>query len=264
MKIVGWKWEFALLGATLAVLQGCAPPPSSGEWISLFNGKDLEGWTVKIRGYEAGENYGNTFRVEEGLLKVRYDQYGEFGDRFGHLFYKEPFSHYRIRAEYRFTGEQCPGGPAWGWRNSGIMIHGQPVETMEKDQNFPVSIEVQLLGGDGVSARSTANVCTPGTHVVINGELVRDHCIASSSETLHGDQWVTVEVEVLGGETIRHIVNGDTVLVYTQPQLDDQDPSFARLVPSDGDRMLRRGSISLQAESHPCDFRKVELMVLKR
>ncbi len=246
----------------LVLVAGCAPQPRGENWISLFNGRDLEGWTVKIKGFDAGVNFGNTFRVEEGLLKVRYDQYDRFDNRFGHLFYKDTFSHYRLRVEYRFVGEQCPGGPAWAFRNSGIMIHGQSLASMELDQDFPVSAEVQLLGGDGVNERSTANVCTPGTHVVMNGALVTDHCINSTSATFHGDQWVTAELEVRGGEVIRHIVNGDTVLVYGQPQLDDRDPSFAKLLPPGGDRMIRGGTLSLQAESHPCDFRKVELLVL--
>lgn len=127
----------------------------SEEWIQLFNGENLDGWLVKIRGYDLGDNYGNTFRVEDGLLKVRYDQYEEFNNRFGHLFYEKNFSHYLLRVEYRFVGEQCPGAPNWAFRNSGVMIHGQSAESMEKDQDFPVSIEVQLLGGDGINTRPT-------------------------------------------------------------------------------------------------------------
>ena len=236
----------------------------AGKWIQLFNGENLDGWDVKITGYELNENFGNTFRVEDGLLKVRYDQYDDFANRFGHLFYKEDFSHYIIRVEYRFVGEQCPGGPGGAFRNSGIMIHGQSAESMEKDQRFPVSIEVQLLGGDGTNPRPTANLCTPGTNVVLDGKLHLDHCTNSTSETFHGDQWVTVEAEVHGGEVIRHKVNGVTVLEYEKPQLDDRDPLFSKLLPENGDIILHKGSISLQGESHPCDFRKVELLVLKK
>lgn len=236
---------------------------STDEWIQLFNGKNLDGWTAKIKGYEAGVNYGKTFRVEDSLLKVRYDQYENFGNRFGHLFYKEPFSNYIIRLEYRFVGEQCPGGAGWAFRNSGIMIHGQSPESMGKDQDFPVSIEVQLLGGDSTGERSTANVCTPGTNIVMNGQLVLDHCISSSSPTFRGNQWVTAEAEVHGSEIIRHIVNGDTVLVYSQPQLDERDSSYRKLLPANGDKILHGGTISLQSESHPIDFRKVEIKILK-
>ncbi len=232
------------------------------QWVSIFNGKDLDGWTPKIRGYESGENFGNTFRVEDGVLKVAYDVYDNgFQRRFGHLFYKEQLSHYRLRLEYRFTGDQVDGGPGWAFRNSGVMLHGQDPESMEKDQDFPVSIEVQLLGGDGTNPRPTANVCTPGTHYEMNGELVTQHCRNSDSETYHGDQWVTVEIEVRGDEVIRHTIDGQVVLEYQRPQLDPGDADAQKLI-VDGNVRLTGGTISLQSESHPVEFRKVELLEL--
>ncbi len=231
----------------------------SGEWIQLFNGKNLDGWNPKIRYHAAGENFGDTFRVEDGLLKVGYAAYDEFGETFGHLFYKDTFSNYRIRCEYRFVGEQCKGGPGWAFRNSGIMVHGERPETMAKDQDFPVSIEVQLLGGDGKKIRTTANLCTPGTHVVKDGKLFKPHCTSSSSETYHGDQWVTVEVEVRGNESIKHIIDGKVVLEYSKPQLDDGHAHAKQLAQKLGTLMLGEGTISLQSESHPVEFRKVEL-----
>jgi hypothetical protein len=231
-------------------------------WIALFNGKDLDGWTPKIKGYAAGENYGDTFRVEDGVLKVSYDKYEKFDGKFGHLFYKTPFSHYRLRVEYRFVGEQCPGGPSWAIRNSGAMIHGQTPESMGKDQEFPVSIEVQYLGGNGRDKRPTANVCTPGTNMVMGGKLITEHCTDSKSKTYHGDQWVTVEVEAHGNGVIKHIVDGQTVLEYEKPQLDDREADARRLM-KNGDKMLHGGTISLQSESHPIEFRKVEILPLK-
>ena len=245
---------------------GCAlgaENSSESHWISLFNGKDLTGWTPKITGYELGNNYGNTFRVENGVLKVAYDQYDKFGGRFGHLFYKTPFSHYRLRLEYRFVGDQTPGGPGWAFRNSGIMLHCQSPKSMRKDQDFPVSIEAQLLGGDGTNDRPTGNMCSPGTHVVMNDELVTQHCVNSQSQTYHGDQWVAMEVEVHGNGTIKHLVNGKTVLEYERPQLDEGDADAKKLI-KNGDKMVREGYISLQAESHPCEFRKVEILPLEQ
>ena len=233
----------------------------TGEWVSLFNGKDLTGWTPKIRYSDCGENFGNTFRVEDGLIKVRYDQYDEFGERFGHLFYEKEFSNYRFRVEYRFVGEQCKGGPGWALRNSGVMIHGQKPETMTKDQDFPVSIEVQLLAGNGKDKRTTSNLCTPGTNVVMNGELIRRHCTSSTSRTHHLDEWVTAEIEVHGNKVIRHILDGEVVLEYNDPQLDDRDANAKPLI-KEGKLALSGGTISLQSESHPCEFRKVEIMVL--
>ena len=188
------------------------------EWVDLFNGKDLQDWTVKIRGHEVGDNYKETYRVEDGILKVSYDDYETFDTKFGNLFYKTPFSHYLLRVEYRFIGEQATDGPGWAFRNSGVMIHSQSAESMRKEQAFPVSIEVQTLGGNGTDKRSTGNLCTPGTNVVMDDKLVTTHCISSSSETYHGDQWVTLEIEARGNELIKHIVNGQTVMQYSNPQ----------------------------------------------
>lgn len=254
----------------LLLFAGCASTENQNkaegeEWISLFNGEDLDDWHIKFTGYELGYNYNNTFRVEDGLLTVSYDEWGQWGGEFGHIFYKEPFSHYILRLEYRFIGEQVPGGPGWAFRNNGVMLHCQAPETMTKDQEFPVSVETQLLGGNDTDERSTANVCTPGTHIVMDGELITRHCINSSSETYHGDQWVTLEIEVRGSEVVRHIMDGEVVFEYTEPQLDEGDGDAQRLIAerNTNDLLVDRGYISLQAESHPTQFRKIEIKVLE-
>jgi hypothetical protein len=255
-----------LLSALLAVacLLPAAMSASAEEgWTPIFNGKDLEGWTPKIRGHELGENPGNTYRVEDGILRVAYDQYTQFEGKFGHLFYKHPFTNYIVRAEYRFVGDQCPGGPGWAFRNSGIMVHCQDPKTMGRDQNFPVCIEVQLLGGNGKDPRTTGNLCSPGTHVVMNGQLMKQHCFNSTSKTFHGEQWVTIEVEVLGNASIKHRINGELVLEYEQPQLDEGDGDAKKLI-VDGKTAIESGYISLQAESHPVEFRKVDIKTLDR
>ncbi|NNC87963.1 MAG: DUF1080 domain-containing protein [Akkermansiaceae bacterium] len=241
----------AVLSLVLALPAGADhhAKPEAGKWVSLFNGKDLTGWTPKIRGRKAGENYKNTFRVVDGLLTVNYDQYEKFDEQFGHLFWKDEFSHYRLRVEYRFIGEQLAGGPGWALRNSGIMAHGQKPEEMALDQDFPDSIEVQLLGGDGKKKRTTANLCTPGTQVVYKGKLDKRHCISSESKTFHGEQWVTCEVEFRGSGPVKHFINGELVMEYDQPQLNDGTP-------------IGKGTISLQSESHPVQYRKVEVMLL--
>lgn len=223
--------------------------PGTEEWIQLFNGKDLEGWTPKIRYEEFGEDKRNTFRVANGVIQVNYENYEEFNETFGHLFFKTPYSRYRLRVEYRFLGDQLKGGPGWAFRNSGLMLHGQDPKTMTKDQDFPDSIEVQLLGGKGEGTRTTLNLCTPGTDVIMDGKPLKKHCISSKSKTYHGDQWVTVEVVVDGSKGFKHFAEGEVVLEYEAPHLDDGT-------------LLVGGTISLQSESHPCEFRKVELLPL--
>ncbi len=231
--------------------------------IQLFNGKDIKDWTPKIRLHEVGDNYANTFRVEDGLLKVRYDGYDDFNQQYGHLAYNNPYGYYVLRLEYRFVDEQTKGGEGWAWANSGAMLHGQDPKTMLKDQDFPISIEGQLLGGNGKDERTTSNLCTPGTNVVIDDKLFTPHCLSSKSKTYHGDQWVTAEFVVLGDSLIQHVLDGQVVLQYNKPQIgggnvDPVDPK----VKQDG-KFLDKGFIYLQSESHPIDFRKVELYDLE-
>jgi hypothetical protein len=234
-----------------------------GEWVSLFNGKDFKNWIIKFTGHELNDNYKNTFRAEDGVLKVSYDEYERFNGEFGHIFYKDKFSNYRIRLEYRFTGEQIKGGPEWGLLNSGIMLHSQSPESMGKDQNFPVSIEAQFLGDDGSGKRSTGNVCTPGTNIVMHGKLLTEHCITTSNKIYPPGQWVTVEIEVHGDSLIKHIINGEIVCEYGNPQLDETDIDAQKLI-KDEKLLLNEGYIALQAESHPLEFRNIEIMVLNK
>ena len=246
----------------------CSNDSSDGyqvpQWKQLFNGKDLDGWKPKITGYALNENFGNTFTVADGVIKVNYNAYSSFDGKFGHIFYKNKYSYYLFAVEYRFTGEQCKNGPGWAYRNSGVMVHCQAPETMLQKQDFPISIEVQLLGGNGKQERTTANLCTPGTNVVMNGKLFTDHCISSASKTYHGDQWVRVEILVLGDSVVKHIVEKKVVLEYEKPQIgsgnvDNFDPAAKK----DG-MLLKEGYISLQSESHPIEFRKVEIIDLQK
>ena len=235
---------------------------NSEQWIKLFNGEDLSNWIPKFTGHELGVNYRDTFRAEDGVFKVSYDNWPDFDGEFGHIFYDESFSHYRLLVEYRFVGDQVNNGPGWAFRNNGVMLHGQSPQSMTLDQEFPASIEVQLLGGNGTDERATANVCSPGTHYVRDGQLVTQHCINSSSATYHGDQWVTLEVEVRGNEVIRHTVNGEMVFEYSMTQLDESDPDAQNLIGQGQPVAVSGGYISLQAESHPTEFRRIDLLPL--
>lgn len=235
----------------------------NGEWITLFNGDNLDGWTPKFNGHDLGVNYKNTFRVEDGYLTVSYDKWDQFNNKFGHLIYKKPYSHYKIRAEYRFRGQQVDGAPDWAYRNNGLKLHSQAPETIGKHQELLIAVEVQLLGGNGSDERPTANLCTAGTNVVMDNDLITQHCTNSTSETYHGDQWVTVEAEVRGSELIEHFVNGESVLKYSKPQYDPRDENTKALI-KEGRLLIEKGYIAIQAESHPTQFRKIEIKPLAR
>ncbi|GAB3902417.1 hypothetical protein GCM10028803_29070 [Larkinella knui] len=248
--------------------------PKKEEWIKLFNGKDLTGWDIKIAGEDLNANYKNTFRAENGMLRIMYDQYKTFDNKYGHIYYKEPFSYYILKFDYRFLGDQVPGGANWNVRNSGVMIHSQSARSLTKDQDFPISLEIQTLGGLGKGVRHTANLCTPGTIVEMGGKVIPDHCIDSQSKTYDGDQWVRVTAVVLGGEIIHHIIEGDTVLTYEKPKIGggyiSKQNDFASGHVGNPDYWLKKdntllteGYIALQSESHAIDFRNIEVLNLK-
>lgn len=255
------KINFVLTIALVSILSSCNTKTSEKEdWQSIFNGEDLEGWTIKISGYPSGENFNNTFRVEDGAMKMSFDEYESFNGEFGHIFYHKKLSSYKLRFKYRFTGEQVAEGPGWAYRNSGAMLHCQSPESMGLDQDFPVSIEGQLLGGDGSTERSTGNLCTPGTNVIMNNELIERHCTNSISKTYHGDIWVSAEFVVYADSVIHHIIEGDTVISYNKPQIGGG--SIPEDFPLPEGTLLDGGYISLQAESHPVEFKNIELLIL--
>lgn len=249
---------------------------AESEWIDLFNGKDLTGWDIKIAGHELNDNYKNTFKIKpEGILAISYDEYEQFDDKYGHLYYEQPFSHYKLKFDYRFLGEQIKGGAPWNVRNSGVMIHSQSAQSNSLKQHFPVSVEVQLLGGLNEGERHTANICTPGTYVERSGQADKTHCIDSNSKTYHGDQWVSVEVIVLGDSIIHHIVERDTVITYHKPRIDkvfvnEANYNWETAYVNDpqswmdqANQLIPSGYIALQAESHAIDFKEIKLLNLK-
>lgn len=237
--------------------------PSDAPWVSLFNGTTLAGWTPKIRGLEVGEDPARTFRVEDGLLTVNYENYTDFNNQFGHLFYKTPYSFYRLRLQYRFLDEQAPGAPDWAYKNSGVMIHSQAPQTMPAAQDFPISIEVQFLGGRGDGQpRPTANMCSPGTHIVYQGEFTDTHCIVAAAPTFHGQEWVDIEVVVKQDTLVEHYVNGEQVMRYGGLTTGGGVVSGHRPELKPEGEPLTQGYISLQSEGHPIQFRNIEIQNL--
>jgi len=237
--------------------------PSSRRWIPLFNGTNLDGWTIKISGRPLGENYADTFRVEDGIIKVYYDKYGKFDKQFGHLYSNVAYSRYILRMEYRFTGKMMADAPNYVNLNSGVMIHSQSPQSMGLNQGFPASLEVQFLADEGKGNRSTSNVCTPGTNIEMGGKLITQHIVQSSAPTFPAEEWVRVEVEVHGNEEIIYRINGTEVLRYQRPQLDPADPTAAELFKAGAAKYLSFGHIALQAEGQPVWFRNIELMSLE-
>jgi len=236
-----------------------AEPVQKEKWVSLFNGKDLNGWKVKVAGFPLGENFGNTFRVADGIISVRYDAYDIFNNKFGALYYDKKFSNYRLKVEYRFVGETAPGAPSWGFRDSGVQYHCQSPESVGLAQHFPVCLEYNLHGGNGKDERPVGEICASGMFVDVRGKRNESYCTpATTKRTFHGDQWVTLEIDVQGNK-IRHLVNGEEILQFENPRYNPAHALGKNFIVGDNDK-VKEGYISLQSNSHPIDFRKIEIM----
>ncbi|HEX5789407.1 MAG TPA: DUF1080 domain-containing protein [Woeseiaceae bacterium] len=255
--------RYTLILLALGASACAGEPAADGKWVSLFDGESLDGWTPKFRGFEPGYNHADTFRVQDGMIVGAYDGYESFDGRFGHLFYAVPYSRYRLRFEYRIFGEPAAGIPEWAFRNSGVMVHSPCPATMTTEQDFPISLEMQLLRGRGDGEpRTTGNLCTPGTEVVMDGETIEAHCIQSSSTTYDGDGWIKAEMLVLGDERIVHYIEGEPVLEYTRPTYGGHPAVNSNEALFRDGEPLTGGYIALQAEGHPVAFRNIELMNL--
>jgi len=253
----------------LVILSACDEPTKeknqetkndTPKWENIFNGENLDGWIPKIVGQPLGENYLNTFSVEEGILRIRYDAYGaNFNDRFGGLYFHRKLKNYRLRVEYRFVGETAPGAPEWGYRDSGVQYHSQSPQSLKKDQAFPICLEYNFHGGNGTDDRPVGAICAIGTNIEINGKKNESFCTAPMIEkTFHGDQWVTIELDINNGK-IRHFVSGEEILNFSNPSLNPENDIAKSLIQNDS-TTLTEGYISFQSNSHPIDFRKIELL----
>jgi len=258
---------FLLSVLSLAVF-ACGPKKVADEkqtkkWTSLFNGKDLTDWQIKISGFKLGENFGNTFRVQDSILMVRYDQYDSFNNKFGGLYYKKQFSNYRLRVQYRFVGETTKGAPVWGFRDSGVQYHCQDPATLELNQSFPVCLEYNLLGGNGKDERPTGEICANGIKILVDNKINDSYCTPPTvKRTFHGDQWVTLEIDVRG-DSIRQFVNGEEIVRFENPRYDSTNAKAKALIVN-GDNHVKKGYISLQSNSHPIDFKKIEILEYER
>ncbi len=232
------------------------------EWVPVFNGEDLTGWSPKFTGQEYGVNYLNTFQAKDGKLIACYDAYDTFDNNFGHIFYKEKLSRYRLRLEYRFVGEMIPGAPFWAFKNSGIKYHTPHPSELPLNQTLLVAVEAQLIGGDGETKRFTGNVCTAGTHIEMNDSLITQHCTNSNYPAINDTSWVKMELEVHGSEKIIHKINDQVVMEYAKPQYDDTDAFARELMEKGHPKIISEGYIALQAEGHPVEFRNIELLKL--
>ncbi|MEE2924075.1 MAG: DUF1080 domain-containing protein [bacterium] len=229
--------------------QNLSAVPTSA-WQQLFNGKNLNGWNFHFSGYDYNENPFNTLKVADGLLKVDYSGYKGWNGEFGHFARDEVYSHFLFAVEYRFVGEQTLGAPGWAFRNNGIMFHSESMSGMKKNQDFPVSVEAQLLQrGTEDQPTSVINLCNGASKTTAQE---KPNCSKEEAAVViaHKNAWVRAEVLVLGDSLAKFMLNGDTLGVFTNFKY------------AETGKPIKEGRIALQAESHNTQFRKIEIVNL--
>ncbi|KQN92782.1 hypothetical protein ASE95_09020 [Sphingomonas sp. Leaf231] len=251
-----------LLILSCLLLAAAAPAPKE-KWERIFDGRTLTGWTPKITGRAVGEDPLRTFVVKDGAITVTYDRYKAFGGAFGHLFWKAPLTAYRLRFDYRMTGSSMTDIEGWQNRNSGLMLHAQAPATMTRDQQFPVSLEFQLLAVPRPNREPSGNLCTPGTTVEFEGKRPTSHCVTGTGPLVPLGQWTHVEVEVTPDGRVTHILNGKPAITYRAAQLDPDDKDAQPVIAAAGGSLaLRGGYVALQSEGQPTQFRNIEVLRL--
>jgi hypothetical protein len=269
----------AFAGSALLTTAAFAGPNDS-VWTRLFNPKDTSlstNWDIHIRGEALNSDSRRTFRRaivgSDTVIEVNYDQYtGSWGGDagpFGHMGYKlRAFSYYLLRGEYQVWGTQATGGPSWAFQNNGFMLHSQPVNTMTLNQDFPISLEAQLYGpGQG---SSTMNLCTPGTgfSTTPTGTVSSTHCVNAKNTTRAAlnTGWQKVSALVLGDSVIKFMAGADgmdSVYQFYKPvYLSGNVSNPPSGVPANNTR-LTGGYITIQSETHPFRFRRIDVLNLE-
>lgn len=266
----------ALLGASPA-LAG----PSDSAWVSMFNKYDTSlatNWDFKITTRAMNVDPLNTFRWavvgSDTVLEVNVSGYTNFNGMFGHIGYKiRPFNYFVVRVEHQFYGSQAPGNPgSWAVQNNGIMHHSQSVASMSLNQNFPVSMEAQLLGpgNTGADNNSSMNLCTPGTsyYTVATGGTRNDtHCntaVTKDRAQALAPNWAWAKVEAYSDSLIRYYFKDSLVLTYYRPVQYNGDNQVSNpSINITTGTPIKGGYILLQSESHGTRFRRVEVLNLE-
>ena len=247
--------------AASLVLVSCASVSTGSEprFHKIFDGKTLNGWEIKVTHHPLGANPHGMWTAKDGVMKINFDGFEQFKGEYAHVFYKKPLKNYILRLDYRFAGKQAPGGPGWATRNSGVMLFAQPPETMTLDQNYPISLENQLLGGLGKGPRTTLSVCMVEITVKVDGKPLTAHCnpnAGATSQTFDGDQWVKLRVEVVNG-VVKSYVNDQLGNTFTEPTVDKPHPWL-----KSQDATAQPSYFALQGESDQVEFRNIELAEL--
>jgi hypothetical protein len=207
--------------------------PTASKAVSLFNGRDLTGWTIFLRHKDTSldprSDPKGVFRVEDGILHIS-------GEQFGCLTTEKPYANYRLRLEFKWGEKKWPPrDKPTTRRDSGILMH-----CVGPDKVWPRSIECQIQEHDCGDFHMV-----DGASLVVGGTLhgpKNSRAIKTRDAEKPNGEWNVVEV-ICDGDKITNLING--VVVNQGSQASET-----------------KGRILLQSEGAEVFFRNIELFPL--
>ncbi|MFM7316178.1 MAG: DUF1080 domain-containing protein [bacterium] len=219
----------AMAGITLAA--------DSKETLTLFNGKDLSGWTIWIRhndkSVDPRQDPKKIFQVKDGVIHIS-------GEEFGCLTTDKNYENYHLKLEFMWGEKKWPPREK-AVRDSGILYHG-----IGADKVWTKSVECQIQEHDCGDF-----YMVDGTSAVIDGKREPRYKKKTKDTEKPNGQWNTVEV-ICKGDTVKHIVNGELVGEASGLSADKE-----------GKTPLTKGKIILQSEGAEVFYRNITLTPIK-
>lgn len=255
---------------------------NGSNWITLFNGKNLDGWSIQLRDQDKNEDPNHLVQVDHGVLHFYKDAQAGSEQPFGYLATAKEYSSYRLRLEYKW-GEKKFAPRTGSVRDSGLLYH-----VTATDKVWPDSVEYQIQENDvgdiyaistqvtssadpkttnivtTISTNNTSGVIrtnsnarlkflepTEGGVPVVQGRLGTSLRVIRNPMNEH-EGWNTVEIEVRGNSAT-HLLNGT---------VNNRCNNIKKSV--NGEWIpLDRGRIALQLEGAEIFYRKIQIQELK-
>ncbi|MGJ8643206.1 MAG: 3-keto-disaccharide hydrolase [Luteolibacter sp.] len=267
-----------LLSAIIVLSTGQAEEavkaPEKGEWIKLFNGKDLTGWKVNTghSGDEESLEANEIFQVRDGVLRVYPGAENGSKQYNATLVHEKKWESYHLRVEYRW-GENKFQPRMEAERDSGVLFHIHS----EPEKVWPPSVELQLGDGKPGDVRVTGDLClignsrgespseekkySPESPMQIRGQKdpgekrreIRTKVVVHAEKPI--GEWNTVDLIVHGSEKAEFHVNGQLVNEVYGLKFRDGTGDW---------KLLDSGFIGLEAEWAQVEFRNVSIKPLAR
>lgn len=218
----------------LLVLAACSAEPQAPVTVHLFNGADLHGWHADIPDADGNPDIAASFSVRDGLLISH-------GSPQGHLLTDDFYSNYELIVEYRWPGE---GG------NCGVLVHASIPRMLYG--MFPQSIECQMHAGNA------GDFWCIGENIAVENMAERRN---GDPATWTGEEGANRHIRNLTDDSEKPLGEWNTMKIVCRDKNIDIWVNDDHVM-SGFDCTATSGSVAIQAEGTPCEFRRIDLTPL--